>query len=331
MKKAVVTGITGQDGGYLARLLLEKGYKVYGAQRRNTGKRYWRLDELGVTKDIEFVDIDLTEPFSLANVLEKIQPDEFYNLAAQSFVALSFDQPIVTTMTNSVGVLCILEAIRHRFPDTKFYQASTSEMFGKVTETPQNETTRFYPRSPYACAKAYSHYLTINYRESYDLFVCSGILFNHESPMRGEEFVTRKITRGLVEWHKTGKVLEMGNLESYRDWGHAEDYVQAQYLMLQQDSADDYVIATGVTHQVKDFITKCLDFLDVGHEIVGHEVYDSSGNLIIKTNPQFWRPSEVDVLIGDSSKAREQLGWKPQHDLDSLVQDMMEADVRRYG
>ena len=331
MKKAIITGITGQDGCYLAKLLLSKGYKVYGAQRRNTGKRYWRLDELGITDQIEFVDIDLNEPYNIEKTIDKVQPDEFYNLAAQSFVGLSFEQPQVTTITNSLGVLNILEVIRNKYPKIRFYQASTSEMYGKVTETPQNETTRFYPRSPYGCAKAYSHYLTINYRESYDLFACSAILFNHESPMRGEEFVTRKITKGLVEWTKTGKVLELGNLESYRDWGHAEDYVEAMWLMLQQDKADDYVIATGKTHSIKDFINKCLTKLEITSFNNGDEFLDSHGNYIIKTNSKFVRPAEVDLLIGDSSKAKKELLWKPKHDLDSLVDDMIQADLKRYG
>ena len=331
MKKAIITGITGQDGCYLAKLLLSKGYKVYGAQRRNTGKRYWRLDELGITDQIEFVDIDLNEPYNIENTIDKVQPDEFYNLAAQSFVGLSFEQPQVTTITNSLGVLNILEVIRNKYPKIRFYQASTSEMFGKVTETPQKETTRFYPRSPYGCAKAYSHFLTVNYRESYNLYACSGILFNHESPMRGEEFVTRKITKGLVEWTKTGKVLELGNLESYRDWGHAEDYVEAMWLMLQQDKADDYVIATGKTHSIKDFINKCLTKLEITSFNNGDEFLDSHGNYIIKTNSKFVRPAEVDLLIGDSSKAKKELLWKPKHDLDSLVDDMIQADLKRYG
>jgi GDPmannose 4,6-dehydratase len=330
MKKAIITGVTGQDGGYLAKLLLSKGYKVYGAQRRNTGKRYWRLDELGITDQIEFVDIDLGEPYNIEKVLDKIQPDEFYNLAAQSFVGLSFEQPQVTTITNSLGVLNILEVIRNKYPKIRFYQASTSEMFGKVTETPQRETTRFYPRSPYGCAKAYSHYLTVNYRESYNLYACCGILFNHESPMRGEEFVTRKITKGLVEWTKTGKMLELGNLESYRDWGHAEDYVEAMWLMLQQDKAEDYVISTGKTIQIKDFITRCLDELDIKYTFKGHEVLDKYGNYIIKTNPKFFRPAEVDLLVGDSTKAKEKLLWKTKHTLETLVRDMIQADLKRY-
>ena len=332
MKKAIITGITGQDGGYLAKLLLSKGYKVYGAQRRNTGKRYWRLDELGITDKIEFVDIDLGEPYNIEKVIEQIQPDEFYNLAAQSFVGLSFDQPQVTTITNSLGVLNILEVLRHKFPKCKFYQASTSEMYGKVIETPQRETTRFHPRSPYGCAKAYSHYLTQNYRESYGLFACSGILFNHESPMRGEEFVTRKITKGLVEYTKNGKVLELGNIESYRDWGHAEDYVEAMWLMLQQDEPEDFVISTGKTIQIKDFIVRCLDELQIAYEFNGHEVIDKHNRqYIIKTNPKFFRPAEVDLLVGDSTKAKEKLLWRPKHTLKTLVSDMIKEDLRSDG
>ncbi len=330
MKKAIITGITGQDGGYLAKLLLSKGYKVYGAQRRNTGKRYWRLDELGILDQIELVDMDLSEPYNIEKVIDEVQPDEFYNLAAQSFVDLSFKQPQITTLVNSLGVLNILEVIKNKHQKVKFYQASTSEMYGKVTETPQKETTRFYPRSPYACAKVYSHYLSINYRESYNLFTCSGILFNHESPMRGEEFVTRKTTKGLVEWLKTGKILELGNLESYRDWGHAEDYVEAMWLMLQQDKPNDYVISTGKTTKIKDFIKKCLDELNVKHEFRGQEVFDENGNYIIKTNPKFFRPTEVDALIGDSNKAFKDLNWKPKHTLETLVKDMIIADLERY-
>ena len=331
MKSALITGITGQDGSYLAKLLLSKGYKVYGAQRRNTGKKYWRLDELGITKDIEFVDLDLSEPYNIEKVIDLVQPKELYNLAAQSFVELSFIQPQVTTIINSLGVLNILEVIRNKYPNIKFYQASTSEMFGKVVETPQSETTKFHPRSPYGCSKAYSHYLTINYRESYNLFACCGILFNHESPMRGSEFVTRKITKGLVEWSKTGKILELGNIDSYRDWGHAEDYVEAMWLMLQQDKAEEYVISTGKTTQVKDFIIKCLEELNIKYEIIGNEVFDDKGNYIIKTNSKFFRPAEVDFLVGDSSKAKQKLSWKPKYTLETLVQDMVNTELNRYN
>jgi len=331
MKKAIITGITGQDGAYLAKLLLDKGYKVYGAQRRNTGKSYWRLDELGITNQIEFVDVDLMEPYNIERVLEKIEVDEFYNLAAQSFVALSFEQPQVTTLVNSLGVLNILEAIRHRFPHIKFYQASTSEMFGKVQETPQTEKTPFYPRSPYGVAKTYSHHLTVNYRESFKLFACSGILFNHESRFRGEEFVTRKITKGIVEYSKTGKPIELGNLDAKRDWGHAQDYVEAMWLMLQQDKPDDYVISTGQTHTVREFIRKCLDYMDIPYKEEGHEFFDARNNqIIVKTNPKFFRPAEVDLLIGDCTKAKEKLGWTPKHDLGDLIRDMIGGDLERY-
>jgi len=331
MKKAIITGITGQDGAYLAKLLLDKGYKVYGAQRRNTGKSYWRLDELGITNQIEFVDVDLMEPYNIERVLEKIEVDEFYNLAAQSFVALSFEQPQVTTLVNSLGVLNILEAIRHRFPHIKFYQASTSEMFGKVQETPQTEKTPFYPRSPYGVAKTYSHHLTVNYRESFKLFACSGILFNHESRFRGEEFVTRKITKGIVEYSKTGKPIELGNLDAKRDWGHAQDYVEAMWLMLQQDKPDDYVISTGKTHTVREFIRKCLDYMDIPYKEEGHEFFDTRNNqIIVKTNPKFFRPAEVDLLIGDCTKAKEKLGWTPKHDLGDLIRDMIGGDLERY-
>ena len=304
---------------------------MYGAQRRNTGLKHWRLDELGITDQIEFVDFDLGEPYNIEKTIDKVQPDEFYNLAAQSFVGLSFEQPQVTTIANALGVLNILEVIRNKYPKVKFYQASTSEMFGKVQETPQTETTRFYPRSPYGVAKCYSHYMTVNYRESYNLFACSGILFNHESPMRGEEFVTRKITKGLVEYTKSGKVLELGNIETFRDWGHAEDYVEAMWLMLQQDEPDDYVIATGRTVSIKDFITLCLDELNLAYEFHGHEVIDThTREHIIKTNPKFFRPAEVDLLVGDNTKARHKLMWRPKHTLESMVKDMITEDLRRW-
>ncbi len=331
MKKAIITGITGQDGAYLSKLLLDKGYKVYGAQRRNTGKSYWRLDELGITNQIEFVDVDLMEPYNIERVLEKIEVDEFYNLAAQSFVALSFEQPQVTTLVNSLGVLNILEAIRHRFPQIKFYQASTSEMFGKVQETPQTEKTPFYPRSPYGVAKTYSHHLTLNYRESFNLFACSGILFNHESRFRGEEFVTRKITKGIVEYSKTGKPIELGNLNAKRDWGHAKDYVEAMWLMLQQDKPDDYVISTGITYSIREFIRMCLDYMDIPYKEEGHEFFDVRNNqIIIKTNPKFFRPAEVDLLVGNPHKAMNKLGWSPKHDINDLIRDMISGDLERY-
>ena len=331
MKKAIITGITGQDGGYLAKLLLSKGYKVFGAQRRNTGKSYWRLDEIGITKDIEFIDIDLMEPYNIDRALKIYQIDEFYNLAAQSFVHLSFEQPHVTTMVNSLGVLNILEAIKNNHKKIKFYQASTSEMFGKVQKIPQNEETSLYPRSPYAVSKTYSHFLTINYRESYDLHASSGILFNHESRFRGEEFVTRKITKGLIEYLNLGKPIELGNIDSKRDWGHAEDYVKAIWLMTQQEFADDYVIATGKNYSIREFIRMCLDQLEIKYREDGSEFFDTKKNkIIIKTNPKFFRPSEVDFLIGDSSKAKKKLGWSPKLSLEDLIKDMIDADLKRY-
>lgn len=331
MDTAIVTGITGQDGAYLAKNLLDKGYHVVGARRRNTGQQNWRLKYLGIEDEIEFADFDLTEPYSAENIIDKYQPEEFYNLGAQSFVALSFKQPHVTTQANANGVLHILEAIRQRSPHTKFYQASTSEMFGKVRETPQNEMTPFHPRSPYGCAKAYSHYMTVNYRESYDLFGCCGILFNHESPLRGGEFVTQKAIKGLVNWIHTKKPVYMGNLEASRDWGHAEDYVEAMRLMLQQDKANDYVISTGKTHTIKEFITLALDYLNIKYYNDGHEFYEQDTDKpIILTDPQFFRPAEVDLLIGDCRKAKNELNWKPKHNLQSLIQDMIEAERNRY-
>jgi GDPmannose 4,6-dehydratase len=331
MDTAIVTGITGQDGAYLAKNLLDKGYHVVGARRRNTGQQNWRLDYLGISDEIEFVDFDLTESYSAENIIDKYQPEEFYNLGAQSFVALSFKQPHVTTQANANGVLHILEAIRQRSPHTKFYQASTSEMFGKVRETPQNEMTPFHPRSPYGCAKAYSHYMTVNYRESYDIFGCCGILFNHESPLRGGEFVTQKAIKGLVNWIHTKKPVYMGNLEASRDWGHAEDYVEAMRLMLQQDKANDYVISTGKTHTIKEFITLALDYLNIKYYNDGHEFYEQDTDKpIILTDPQFFRPAEVDLLIGDCRKAKNELNWKPKHNLQSLIQDMIEAERNRY-
>lgn len=323
MKTSIVTGITGQDGAYLAKLLLSKGHKVIGARRRNTCNQYWRLDRLGITKNIEFVDFDLTEPFSAFRMIEKVQPDEVYNLAAQSFVGLSFDQPYVTTNTIANGTLNLLESIRTIKPNTRFYQASTSEMFGKVREIPQTEITPFYPRSPYGCAKAYAHYLTVNYREAYNMFACSGILFNHESPLRGDEFVTQKIVKGLLKWKKDGTVLELGNLDSLRDWGHAEDYVHAMYLMLQQKMPDDYVIATGETQSVRMFIRIVLDRLNIKFVEREHEFFTTENQPIIRTNVKFYRPTEVDILVGDSTKAKEKLLWTRTYTFIELVEDMI--------
>ena len=337
MKTALITGVTGQDGCYLAKNLLEKGYKVYGAVKHTTGIQNWRLDEMGITHDIEYVDVDIVDQANVRRMIDKTKPDEVYNLAAQSFVALSFEQPEMAALIDGVGVLRMLETIYQVNPDIKFYQASTSELFGKVQEIPQNENTKFYPRSPYACAKLYGHSITINYREAYNMYACSGILFNHESPMRGSEFVTRKITKGICNFLNTKEPVTLGTIEAQRDWGHAEDYVEGMRLMLQQDKPDDYVLATGECYSVKEFADMVLDKLAIEHtwgkkrvgEIFIDECYDFNGNVIITTDEKYKRPAEVDLLIGDSTKAREQLGWKPKHDINSLIDDMLKWDLKR--
>ena len=337
MKTALITGVTGQDGCYLAKNLLDKGYKVYGDVKHTTGIQNWRLDEMGITNDIEYVDVDIVDQANVRRMIDKTKPDEVYNLAAQSFVALSFEQPEMAALIDGVGVLRMLETIYQVNPDIKFYQASTSELFGKVQEIPQNENTKFYPRSPYACAKLYGHSITINYREAYNMYACSGILFNHESPMRGSEFVTRKITKGICNFLNTKEPVTLGTIEAQRDWGHAEDYVEGMRLMLQQDKPDDYVLATGECYSVKEFADMVLDKLAIEHtwgkkrvgEIFIDECYDFNGNVIITTDEKYKRPAEVDLLIGDSTKAREQLGWKPKHDINSLIDDMLKWDLKR--
>ena len=337
MKTALITGVTGQDGCYLAKNLLDKGYKVFGAVKHTTGIQNWRLDEMGITNDIEYVDVDIVDQANVRRMIDKTKPDEVYNLAAQSFVALSFEQPEMAALIDGVGVLRMLETIYQVNPDIKFYQASTSELFGKVQEIPQNENTKFYPRSPYACAKLYGHSITINYREAYNMYACSGILFNHESPMRGSEFVTRKITKVICNFLNTKEPVTLGTIEAQRDWGHAEDYVEGMRLMLQQDKPDDYVLATGECYSVKEFADMVLDKLAIEHtwgkkrvgEIFIDECYDFNGNVIITTDEKYKRPAEVDLLIGDSTKAREQLGWKPKHDINSLIDDMLKWDLKR--
>jgi GDPmannose 4,6-dehydratase len=317
MKTALITGVTGQDGSYLAELLLEKSYRVYGMVRRASTENYERIAHL--RDRIHLVQADLLDQLSLIKMLEKTQPDEVYNLAAMSFVPTSWNQPVLTGEFTAIGVTRMLEAIRLVCPKTRFYQASSSEMFGMVREVPQNEKTPFHPRSPYGVAKVYGHHITVNYRESYGLFTVSGILFNHESPRRGKEFVTRKISDGVAQI-KLGraKELRMGNLEARRDWGFAGDYVRAMWLMLQQDKPDDYVIATGADHSVKDFLE--LAFSHVGLRWQDHVVED----------PALLRPAEVDHLLGDASKAREKLGWKPTVSFEALVQMMVDADLKRY-
>ena len=336
-KKVIVTGCSGFIGFHLTSALLDKGYKVFGAVKHTTGIQNWRLDEMGITNDIEYVDVDIVDQANVRRMIDKTKPDEVYNLAAQSFVALSFEQPEMAALIDGVGVLRMLETIYQVNPDIKFYQASTSELFGKVQEIPQNENTKFYPRSPYACAKLYGHSITINYREAYNMYACSGILFNHESPMRGSEFVTRKITKGICNFLNTKEPVTLGTIEAQRDWGHAEDYVEGMRLMLQQDKPDDYVLATGECYSVKEFADMVLDKLAIEHtwgkkrvgEIFIDECYDFNGNVIITTDEKYKRPAEVDLLIGDSTKAREQLGWKPKHDINSLIDDMLKWDLKR--
>lgn len=317
MKRALITGITGQDGSYLTELLLEKGYRVFGMVRRASTENYDRIDHL--RDRIEFIQADLLDQLSLIRALEKTQPDEIYNLAAMSFVPTSWKQPVLTGEFTALGVTRMLEAMRLVCPKSRFYQASSSEMFGAVREVPQNERTPFYPRSPYGVAKVYGHYITINYRESYDLYAVSGILFNHESPRRGKEFVTRKISDGVarIKMGLTDK-LPMGNLEARRDWGFAGDYVRAMWMMLQQDQPDDYVIATGVQHSVKEFLEQA--FAHVGLDWRNYVV----------TDPDLLRPAEVEHLMGDASKAREKLGWEPKVSFHELVQMMVDADLKHY-
>lgn len=315
MKKALITGITGQDGSYLAELLLEKGYSVYGLTRRTSTQNFDRIKH--IVHNVELISGDLVDQHSLTNAINKVQPDEIYNLAAQSFVQASWDQPVLTGEFTGLGVTRMLEAVRYAKPDAKFYQASSSEMFGKVVETPQKETTPFYPRSPYGVAKVYGHWITVNYRESYDLFACSGILFNHESPRRGLEFVTRKIANAVarVKYGKQDKI-HLGNLDAKRDWGFAKDYVEAMWLMLQQDKPDDYVVATGETHSVKEF-------LQIACEVAGL----SDWQAVYEHDSRYDRPAEVDYLIGDPTKAKEKLGWSSKTSFKELVRIMVEAEL----
>ena len=337
MKKAVVTGITGQDGAYLAELLLEKGYKVYGTYRRTASVNFWRLEELGIKEhpNLELVEFDLTDLSNAIRLLEKAEPNEVYNLAAQSFVGVSFEQPLATAQITGVGCANLLEAIRIVDKSIKFYQASTSEMFGKVQEIPQKETTPFYPRSPYGVAKLYAHWMTINYRESYNIFATSGILFNHESPLRGLEFVTRKITDGVakIKLDKL-KYLELGNLDAKRDWGFAKDYVEGMYLMLQAQKPDIYVLATNRTESVRDFVKMAFKAVDIDLEFIGegeqeYAVNKATGDTVLKVNPKFYRPTEVDLLIGDATKAKEELGWEAKTSLEELCSIMVKADLKR--
>jgi len=337
MKKAIVTGVTGQDGAYLTELLLNKGYKVYATYRRTSSVNFWRIEELGIKEheNVELIEYDLTDEGASIRLIKDIMPDEVYNLAAQSFVGVSFEQPQTTAQITGMGPLNLLEAIRIINPKVKFYQASTSELFGKVQEIPQSENTPFYPRSPYGVAKLFAHWSTINYRESYDIFACSGILFNHESPLRGQEFVTRKITDTVAKI-KLGlqERLELGNMDAKRDWGYAKEYVEGMYLMLQQDNPKDFVLATGKTYEVREFVEEAFNAVDIKLEWSGKGVDEigkdiSNGNVVVSVNPKFYRPSEVELLIGDASKAKESLGWQAKTSLKELCSMMVESDLER--
>jgi len=337
MKTAIITGVTGQDGAYLTGLLLEKGYKVYGTYRRTSSVNFWRLEELGVANhpNLHLVEYDLTDLSSSIRLMQSSGATEVYNLAAQSFVGVSFEQPLTTSDITGIGCVNLLEAIRIVNPQARFYQASTSEMFGKVQAVPQIETTPFYPRSPYGVAKLFAHWMTVNYRESYNIFGCSGILFNHESPLRGREFVTRKITDGMAKL-KLGKldVLELGNLDAKRDWGYAREYVEGMWLMLQAEKPDTYVLATNRTETVRDFVAMAAKAAGFELEFKGKDEHEvgidtKSGKLLVSINPKFYRPAEVELLIGDPKKARDELGWTPKTTLESLCEMMVEADIRR--
>jgi GDPmannose 4,6-dehydratase len=334
-KTALITGINGQDGAYLARLLLEKGYRVAGGMRRSSLRNLGRLEELGIAGHVELIDLDLFEATNILRAMERLRPDEVYNLAAQSFVAVSFEQPLYTAEIDALGPVRLLEALRQQGGGVRFYQASTSEMFGKAQSSPQNEATPFYPRSPYGVAKLYAHWMTVNYRESYGMHASSGLLFNHESPLRGIDFVTRKITHGLAQVrHGRAPVLRLGNLNARRDWGFAGDYVRGMWQMLQQPEPEDYVLATGEARTVREFV-ECAA-APLGFDIVwqGRAEQETgtdrrSGRRIVEVDPAFYRPAEVDFLVGDSSKARARLGWAPEVDFAGLVAMMAEADDRR--
>lgn len=312
-KTALITGISGQDSSYMAELLLEKGYKVYGLVRQVASRNLWRIAH--ILNDIELIPGDLTDQASLDSAIKKAKPDEVYNLAAQSFVSYSFSSPCTTSDITGLGVLRLLEAVKNYLPSARVFQASSSEMFGKVQETPQTERTRFYPRSPYGCAKAYGHHIAVNYRESYGLHISCGIMFNHESPRRGEEFVTRKITKGIAEYKRNGAKLHLGNLSASRDFGHARDYMDGAWRMLQREAGDDYVLATGETHTIKEWLEEACHIADCDSQ----DVYTQ--------NPAFMRKAEVDYLKGDYSKAKKELGWEPKVKFHDLVKEMVECDL----
>lgn len=349
MKKALITGITGQDGAYLAEFLLNKGYEIHGIKRRASLFNTDRIDHIYQDYHTQnnhfFLHYgDLTDSLNLTRIIQEVQPDEIYNLAAMSHVKVSFETPEYTANADGIGTLRILEAVRllGLTNKTKIYQASTSELYGLVQAVPQSETTPFYPRSPYACAKLYAYWITVNYREAYNIFASNGILFNHESPIRGETFVTRKITRGVAKIALgLQDKLYLGNLSSKRDWGHARDYIEAMYLILQQDKAEDFVIATGITTEVREFVRKAFDEVGIEVEFIGEGVNEKGviracrgeyniekGKVVVEVDSGYFRPTEVDLLLGDSTKAREKLGWKPKYDLDSLIKDMVQSDLK---
>ncbi|MCI6564627.1 GDP-mannose 4,6-dehydratase [Campylobacter sp.] len=336
-KIALVTGATGQDGAYLSRYLVDLGYKVFGAYRRAASTNLWRLGELKLLDEANFslIELDITDPVSCINAIKVAKPSEIYNLAAQSFVGASFKEPLHTSYASGIAVLNLLEAIRLSDKSIKFYQAGTSEMFGKVQTIPQNESTPFYPRSPYGVAKLYGHFMSINYRESYDIFAACGILFNHESPLRGLEFVTRKITNSAAKI-ALGKLdcLELGNLEAKRDWGFAKDYVEGMHAMLQAPKADTFVLASGITTTVRDFVKMSFEALDIALVFEDEDVNEvardkKTGKVVVKVNPEFFRPAEVDLLIGDASKAKEQLNWSAKTNLNELCAMMVKTDLER--
>ncbi|MBK7466841.1 MAG: GDP-mannose 4,6-dehydratase [Saprospiraceae bacterium] len=351
-KKALITGVTGQDGAYISELLLNKGYEVHGIKRRTSLINTQRVDHLYHDPHIDGKNFtlhygDLTDSTNIIRLIQQIQPDEIYNLGAMSHVHVSFDEPEYVANTDGIGTLRLLEAIRilKLEQKTRIYQASTSELYGKVQEIPQSEKTPFYPRSPYAVAKMYAYWITVNYREAYNMFACNGILFNHESPLRGETFVSRKITRGISEvLLGLKKKIHLGNLNAKRDWGHAKDYVEAMYLILQQDVAEDFVIATGITTEVREFARKAFKYVGVTIEYEGMGLNEKAivtavendewkvkkGDIVIEIDKRYFRPTEVDLLIGDATKARTKLGWSPKHNLDDLIQDMMDADIKLF-
>jgi GDPmannose 4,6-dehydratase len=332
MKKALITGITGQDGSYLAELLLDKGYDVHGIIRRSSSFNTGRIDH--IYKYLHLYYGDVTDTLSLQNIIQEVKPDEIYNLSAQSHVAVSFELPEYTGQVDALGVLKLLESVKKYSPNTKIYQASTSELFGKVKEIPQKETTPFHPRSPYGVSKLYAYWICKNYRESYDMFISNGILFNHESSRRGETFVTKKITMGLANWLKTSKPIKLGNLNAKRDWGYAKDYVYGMWLMLQQEKPDDFILATGESHSIREFVEESCKYIGINIEWIDDGINEkgiekNSGSVIIEIDPKYFRPSEVDLLLGDPTKAKNILGWEAKTKFKDLIKIMMEHDLKQ--